>query len=204
MQRKLDPRVIRTRHMLRDAVVALILEKGYDAITIQDITDRAGLRRATFYLHYKDKEELMLSILGETFDALVCEMDKLRVQMLSPEAELAMHRIVFRHAQENADLYRSILSGHGAPTITRYIREYLEKNFLKEFKERHPGVEPALPIDVLAAYSATLKLNMVTWWLEQGMPYSAEEMATMCARLTITGMAGAFSPAPEDAASVRI
>ncbi len=72
--KKLDPRVVRTRQMLRDALVATILDKGYDATNIQDITERAGLRRATFYLHYRDKEELLLSMLHDTVDELIEQM----------------------------------------------------------------------------------------------------------------------------------
>jgi AcrR family transcriptional regulator len=194
MERKTDPRVIRTRHMLRDALIALILEKGYDELTIQDITDRADLRRATFYLHYKDKEELLMAILGETFDSLVCEIDKLNIMMITPDAEYSMHLVILKHAQANANLYLSILSGHGAATITRYVREYLAQNFMKEFSTRNPDLQPTMPIDVLATFAATLKFNLALWWLEQGMPYPAEQMAEMCAKLTLNGMSGALSP----------
>ncbi|MCC7448057.1 MAG: TetR/AcrR family transcriptional regulator [Anaerolineae bacterium] len=194
MQRKTDPRVIRTRHMLRGALIALILDKGYDAISIQDITDKAGLRRATFYLHYKDKEELLFSILSETFDELVCQIDQLQLQLVSPEAEMAMNRIIFKHAQENADLYRSILGGHGASTTIRYIREYLAQAFLKELEEHQPEQTLVMPVDVLANYTATIKLNMAIWWLEQGMPYSPEQMAEMCTQLTLNGTRAVFEP----------
>jgi len=194
MQRKTDPRVIRTRHMLRDALIALILDKGYDAISIQDITDRAGLRRATFYLHYKDKEELLFSILSETFDELVCQIDQLRLQLVTPEAETAMNRIIFQHAQDNADLYRSILGGHGASTTMRYIREYLSRTFIKELEACWPEQTLVMPVDVLANYAATIKLNMAIWWLEQGMPYPAEQMAEMCMQLTLNGARAAFEP----------
>jgi AcrR family transcriptional regulator len=67
-QKRLDPRVVRTRQMLRDALVSLIEEKGFDAITIQDIADRAGLNRATFYLHYRDKQELLVKSLRDAID----------------------------------------------------------------------------------------------------------------------------------------
>ncbi len=194
MQRKTDPRVIRTRHMLRDALVALILEKGFDAITIQDITDKAGLRRATFYLHYRDKEELLFAILAETFDELRCQIDALRMQLASPEAERAMNLAIFRHAQENADLYRSILGGHGASTTIRYIREYLARTFLKELEEHRPDQKLVIPVDVLANYAATIKLNMALWWLEQGMPYPPEQMADLCTRLTLNGSRAAYEP----------
>src|SRR3954469_22407113 len=163
--RKTDPRVIRTRQMLRDALISLILKTGYDDITIQDITDRAGLRRATFYLHYKDKEELLFAILEETFDELVCKIDQLRMQLITPEAEMAMHLVIFRHAQENADLYRSILGGHGASTTIRYVREYLARTFTKEIKECTPELQLVMPVDVLATFTASVKLNMAIWWL---------------------------------------
>src|ERR1041385_2364465 len=68
---KMDRRKVRTRQMLRDALIALILEKGYDTTTVEDITNRANLGRATFYLHYRDKDELLLHTLEATFDELV-------------------------------------------------------------------------------------------------------------------------------------
>ena len=66
--KRLDPRVVRTRQMLRDALVSLIAEKGFDALTVQDIADRATLNRATFYLHYQDKHELLINSLRDAID----------------------------------------------------------------------------------------------------------------------------------------
>ena len=57
---KTDRRIQRTRQFLRTALLELIKEKGYDAISIEEITERANVGRATFYLHYKDKEDLLL------------------------------------------------------------------------------------------------------------------------------------------------
>src|SRR5215468_5244059 len=98
MQRT-DPRVIRTRQMLRDAMVATILEKGYDATSIQDITERAGLRRATFYLHYRDKEELMVSMIHDTIDDLIGKMQMSPQDILSPDIHRAGEVITFLHVQ---------------------------------------------------------------------------------------------------------
>jgi AcrR family transcriptional regulator len=66
--RKIDPRIERTREMLRNALMALIQEKGFDAISVQDITERARLNRATFYLHYRDKQDLLIRTNEEVFD----------------------------------------------------------------------------------------------------------------------------------------
>jgi len=58
-QDKLDPRVLRTRHLLENAFESLIGEKGFQAITVQDIAARAGVNRATFYAHFDDKYDLL-------------------------------------------------------------------------------------------------------------------------------------------------
>lgn len=185
---RIDPRKVRTRHMLRDALIALILRKGYDAITIQDITDEAGLRRATFYLHYRDKEDLLFAMLREVFDTLKARFDETRLPILTHEAEMQAHLIVFQHASENADLYRTILEGRGSTIIVRYIRDYVATIIRANVLNSTQDKPPVIPIEVLATYLAAVKLNMVTWWLEAGMPYTVEEMAAMCTRLTMEGV----------------
>src|SRR5688572_15174255 len=72
---KIDRRIQRTRQSLRTALLELIKKKGYDAISIEEITECANVGRATFYLHYKDKEDLLL----EEFS----EMANEKVQVLS-------------------------------------------------------------------------------------------------------------------------
>lgn len=194
--RPTDPRVIRTRQMLRDALIALILEHGYDAISIGDITERAGLRRATFYLHYGDKEELLFTMLQETFDELVRNLDRVASKAFSREKMLAGDLIIFRHAQDNADLYRTILGGHGAALILRYVREYMAADFRRHLLSLPEKAIP-IPIDVLVNYLTAAKLNTVTWWLEAGMPYPPERMAEMCTDLALNGLLRVFGAAAE-------
>ena len=180
--------------MLREALIAAILDKGYDAANIQDITDRAGLRRATFYLHYRDKEELLLSVMRETLDELIAKIDAVSGHLLRGERE-AEELIAFQHAQENADLYRAILSGKGAAEILGGIRDHLAARIREKCLAERPGVELAIPIDVVANYMAAVKLNMIIWWLDQGMPYPPEQMAAMCAHLVWEGADGILEPA---------
>ncbi len=74
--KKSDRRVSRTRRSLREALMSLILEKGYDAVTIEDITTRADTGRTTFYLHYRDKEELLLESINEVVDGLFTQISQ--------------------------------------------------------------------------------------------------------------------------------
>lgn len=195
MVKKTDPRVIRTRQMLREALIATLLEKGYDATNIQDITDRAGLRRATFYLHYHDKEELLLSVMHDTLDELMKKMEAGSGHLLSAETLPAEELIAFQHAQERADLYRAILSGQGAVEIMRGIRDHLASRIRDKCLTEHSEADLPVPIEVLANYMAAVKLNMIIWWLDKGMPYTPEQMAQMCTRLVLEGAGSMLEPA---------
>src|SRR5258706_975527 len=106
--KKLDPRVVRTRQMLREALIASILEKGYDATSIQDITDRAGLRRATFYLHYADKDKLMFSLIRDMLDDLMAKIEQQSSRSFNAASQGSEDLFTFLHVQQHADLYRAV------------------------------------------------------------------------------------------------
>ena len=112
--RPLDRRIQRTRPLLQDALFRLISERGYEHITIADITEQANLGRTTFYLHYRDKEDL----LQESIKALLHDLH-LDVE---PETEepctyhMASVRI-FQHVARRQQLYRAMFKEAG-PTRT--------------------------------------------------------------------------------------
>ena len=191
---KLDRRIIRTRGLLRDALMALILEKGYEAVTIQEITERANLGRATFYLHYKDKEELLVSSLETVFDELVATLDP---PVISQQLNNTPIMAVFTHAKENSDLYRVLLSGEGSAKIYRRIQDYIAKEAIDRFFPFLPKERP-FPDDLLANYLAGSLLALTAWWLENEMPYPAEEMTNTFRQLTFLGLGNAIGLIPSD------
>ena len=188
MNQRVDRRVQRTRLLLSEALQALILEQGYDATTVLEITERANIGRATFYLHYKDKEELLLSSLEGVFDDLVRHLEASPSQdwRLIGQGGVAL---AFEHAAENANLYRIIFSGHGAWSISRRIRDYIASYAKQIFEnaQAEEGLQPQLPADILANYIAASLLGLIAWWLEHDMPYSAEEMGEMFQLLNFQG-----------------
>ncbi len=107
-----DRRVRRTRRLLRDALVSLVLERGYAGITVEDITDRADLGRATFYSHYTDKDDLLGQVVSDLADDL-----QERLGPLIPASSIGFTGKpvleMFRHAAEERDVYRVILRGEG-------------------------------------------------------------------------------------------
>lgn len=183
MEVTIDRRKQRTRKMLRDALLTLIIERGFDDLTIEDITNQADLRRATFYLHYRDKEELLMTVLRETFAELMRQLEPLRAKdRLAGKTQLETFIVMFRHVGENSDLYRVILNGQGGPRIMREIRQYLADYIQKALRSR------PIPADVIANTIVGAELGVMTWWLDTGKPYPPDFMAEMLHRLLLKGV----------------
>lgn len=188
-----DRRVSRTRRQLRDALMALILERGYNAVTIEDITQRADLGRTTFYLHYRDKEELLI----ESLEAIAQELKAQVEQQLSQRMESGQIRanpvaVAFRHVDENRNLYRIILKGEGSSKVASRIREIIEEGALEFFTQhiRDMMVDPPeLPKGLVAGYFASALMGFITLWLEKELPYRGDEAADIFMTLFFRGAA---------------
>jgi AcrR family transcriptional regulator len=199
---KPDRRVNRTRRLLRAALMALILEKGYDAVTVEDITQRADLGRTTFYLHYKDKEELLLESIETTAQDLKAQITRLLSESAAPlgsdplqaqpgaQASLPIY-LVFQHAADNADLYHIILKGEGATKTANLLHDIISTAAAEFFTRRTAreglSVQPTLPVEIISNYFAGSLLAIITWWLERKMPYTAQQMTEMFIQLFFQG-----------------
>lgn len=121
-----DRRIIRTKEAIRNALVALIEEKGFDALSVKDITAKANINRGTFYLHYKDKFDL----LDKTLEEVTKDMENiiLKITTLST-ADFVDTRIpltivvrLFEYFNDNASLMQAILSTKGNYALQTQIK----------------------------------------------------------------------------------
>ena len=198
---KIDRRVQRTRQALRKVLLELIKEKGYDSISVEEITRRANLGRATFYLHYKDKEDLLVdefneivnerarTLSGIPFSAWLPDLENPdRTTENKPAPPLLM---VFQHVANHADLYRILLKNEKSDRIFERIRKIITQaitEFMRTKIENDPiPILFEVPIDLLSAYFSGALLSCVDWWLEQETSYSPEEMTRMFQRLFFPG-----------------
>jgi AcrR family transcriptional regulator len=180
----MDKRKQRTRQYLRDALLELILEQGYDSITVQEITDRANLGRATFYLHFKDKEELLATSLAEIIEELTARMRQIfSIERIINGSE-PPSMIAFQHAAENRNLYRVMLHSQIAGSVLSQIRNMIAVNVKAQLQIVLPDAELPVPIDILAQHVAGSLLALLGWWLETESSYTPLEMARMLNKLT--------------------
>lgn len=187
-----DPRQERSRQILRDALIELVAEMPYDAITITDISQRARVARKTFYAHYEDKDALLLDCVAPLLHSLAAGIPNTDVHTLLAD-DKPLSYPAFKHVQEHAAFYRALLSEHGSARFIVYLLDFLTRNSY----ERHQFLWQAAPrITVepmlIAHFLAGALLNSIRWWLEQDCQPSAETMAYSFSQLAAPGALAAL------------
>jgi AcrR family transcriptional regulator len=168
-----------TRKLLIQAALQLVLEKGFDSISIQDITDRADLGRGTFYIHFKDKEEVVWTAFRDLFQDLEQEAHK-QLDRRMPKVEYYGLLNIFRHAEKNRDLYRVMFGGQGSSVLTARAQDFLAKAFLFDIRQApEPEINFNIPQEVEAQILTGMISRLLYWWLETPNPYTPEQMAGM-------------------------
>jgi AcrR family transcriptional regulator len=182
---KTDARVRRTRDALGDALIALMQEKPFDTITIQEVLDRAHVSRSTFYSHYSDKDDLLMSDAEEFFEALSTALSAHgdKSDRVFPVREFFTHLadvqpffkalVKSGRFQENMELAR----GHFARGIERRLAELPRAQSILE-SER----------SAIAFTHAGALLSLLTWWLDRGMREPPEQMDELFHRMVWNGV----------------
>lgn len=184
MSQQQNVRVKRTQKLLREALIELIEERGFDGVTIGELTSRAMVSRAAFYRTYQDKYDLVEQIFEEAMSGLLGSVANMDAGQHPPRVWVAF----FEHIAAYARLYHALLGRKGSPWFVWKMRSALAE-LVKEHERVPNGPAPAArPVFVFVdtfvpdLVSAML-VEAITWWLEQRMPYTPEEMALRCARL---------------------
>jgi AcrR family transcriptional regulator len=167
-----DRRSRRTRRMLGNALVELMVEKRYDTITVQEIIDRANVGRSTFYAHYMDKEDLLQSQTAEVVASLSHLMDQgIGSNRIVPSLEF------LRHVREFYPHIRALARGRAIETVLKTMQAQLSLHVEARLaRYMPPDHVPTVPLPVIAQYVAGVLLTLLRWWLEREMPESPEQL----------------------------
>ena len=187
MEKKIvDRRVQRTRQLLQDAMVALILEKGYEAVTVQDVIDRANVGRSTFYSHFQDKESLFLS----EFEAMRTQFEKfLMGQTVTDESPWGLSLMMFQHAQNQRQLYKALVGKQGGNIAFANIQKYLTGMLNDHLEPQFKGKKNVkIPPEIMAHYLVSSFMSLLTWWLDHDLPYTANQINDMYRQVTQPGV----------------
>ncbi|MFP7296456.1 TetR/AcrR family transcriptional regulator [Neobacillus niacini] len=181
--KKVDRRILRTRQMLKDALISLITEKEFTAISITDIINRSDLNRSTFYAHFRDKDDLLSCIIDELIEGLVksmqvpCTIDQTKLNEYCRPTHATIQ--LFTYVEDNADYFKTMLNNQRVPQLSQRISDTLYKFYKKEI-ENKPEYEDQLIINkgFFACYLTSVVVGFVYHWLVvTDMKYSTDFIA---------------------------
>ncbi|MFJ8258415.1 TetR/AcrR family transcriptional regulator [Peribacillus asahii] len=191
----MDLRVIRTRESIRDALVELIEEKGFEAISVKDITTRAKINRGTFYAHYQDKFDLMTKCEEE----VMLEMSRIAKQNF-PSVIAALETnsptitpfplviLIFEYLNENSRFMKAVLGPKGDLSFQTRLKDFMWKTLFGNNSEALVKEENLLvPGQYLASYIASAHIGVIQQWLNSGRKESPQEMARILSTITANG-----------------
>jgi AcrR family transcriptional regulator len=167
-----DRRVQQTNTRLREAFISLVRERGYEAVAIRDVVERAGVGRSTFYTHFGDLEELHEQWLKD-FSA----------QSNAGRPLLDFAHSFLEHAKDRRGAWHGLGRKRGGASIQRRFRQHLLALAQAEVKQIVPRQRPAV-IDATSRYLAGGFAEVLFWWIEGTAKISHAEVDEIFHRLT--------------------
>ncbi|MBO9607457.1 MAG: TetR family transcriptional regulator C-terminal domain-containing protein [Paenibacillaceae bacterium] len=176
-----DPRVVRTRHMLKTALVELLEEMDIDKISVNRIAERATINRVTFYLHYKDIPDMMEKMADEMIDDFQRILHESPEKAVSKEeSDLQLMTRLLEHIADNVKFFKVVLASKRTPIFTermlRMLTELVTDKVERQLDERF-FAESGIRKDIVIWYGASALIGTIVSWLRKDMPYSPQFLA---------------------------
>ncbi len=185
---KVDKRTLRTQEALRDALLELIIERGYENSSVQDILDRARIGRATFYTHYGSKEDLLKRSLDVLHEHLIGEWKASSKAGARAEAPLGFSLTFFRHVDGHRKLYRAIVGRESGAIVDRQMRRLLADLVKLEISSPGRKSQNDIRADMAAQYVVGALMSTVTWWLDRNIKFSPEQLDGLFRQMTLPAL----------------
>jgi AcrR family transcriptional regulator len=190
---KKDRRVERTQQLVREAMLALIREKGFEALTVQEIIDRANVGRATFYAHFDNKDDLLVS----GFEDLRASLKARQREGWSSgrtveQRALAFSQHFFEHTQEYRDVFRTMVGKRSGALVERMLHKLVVDLVREDVREALPRTDNAgVPPEALVQFIAGALFGVLTWWLDGKTRLSVTEVDALFRRLAVPALKAA-------------
>ncbi|WP_106498398.1 TetR/AcrR family transcriptional regulator [Lentibacillus sp. Marseille-P4043] len=174
---KLDPRIIRTRQLLRNAFIELLQEMDIEKISVNSLTKRAGVNRVTFYLHYQDITDMMEKLADDMIVDISNVLDQATI-IQQPTEKLDWEKMMaefLEHIAEDANFYKTILSTKGIPIFRNRLLMLLEDRIIYGVERRGSDSrihKAGIQKDILIWYDSAALIGVIIAWLRNDMPYT--------------------------------
>jgi len=171
--------------------MALIQEKGFEALSVQDIIDRANVGRATFYAHFDSKEDLLASGIENLRESLKERQRQGRLAAGSDERVFAFSRELFTHANEHRTVFRAMVGKRSGAVVQQLLQKMLVDLVRDEVKTTWAGVENDSPVEAVSQFIGGGLFGLLLWWGNGRMRIPVEDVDSMFRRLAIPSLKAA-------------
>jgi len=166
-----DPRVIRTRHLIRDAFVDLLQENELEKITVNRIAERATINRVTFYLHYRDIPDLLEKIADDKINEIRAIVQDLPNQSSSKDMDWSLLLKMLEYIAENSKFYTVLLASKRFPLFTERLMNVMVELITNRAEKRSKSTS-RVPTEIATWYGSSAFIGTIVCWLRNGMPYT--------------------------------
>ena len=176
MEKKVDRRVIKTRRQLKKGLAALMKEKSVNQITVKELVEEVDINRSTFYLHFKDIQDLLREI-EENMEAQIKRAIEEHPIVSGNENAFYFIEDMFRVLDEEREISKALIGPNGDMGFIHRIERIIKENSRGTLEKMFPGKKE----DLIYFYAFCLSgcLGLVKVWLNEGEEKSPEEMAQM-------------------------
>ncbi|UOQ48625.1 TetR/AcrR family transcriptional regulator [Gracilibacillus caseinilyticus] len=177
---KVDPRIIRTRQLLRDAFIDLLLEMDIKKISVNRLAERATINRVTFYLHYKDITDMMDKMADDMVEDISSVIEEARINRTSKQPTGEVLSKCLEHIAANANFYKVVLTTRGVPVFKDRLMQLLVDKIMSGIENRGNesfAEKASIQKEILIWYDSSALIGTIVAWLRNDMPYSPNYLA---------------------------
>lgn len=198
MKKAEDRRIQKTRKLLHEAVISLMLEKRYEDISVQDILDLANVGRSTFYMHFQNKDELLTSGVHQDLRTMLkTAQEKAPAVSGRPyESIIGFSLTMFEHAFEYRGVWKAMLGSRAGAIVRHNMQEVLadliRDAYKKEFQRRRKTISE-VPFELMVHFLASTFMSVMSWWLNHKSPIPPKAIDDIFRALVVPGLTADLS-----------
>ncbi|PQP81317.1 TetR family transcriptional regulator [Paenibacillus sp. PCH8] len=177
-----DPRILRTRKLIRDAFVDLLQEMDIEKLSVNRIAERATINRVTFYLHYRDITDMMEKMADEMIEHIEQIIEEYAPHFESGTSDEGWPVLVkvLEHFAEHSKFYRVVLASKRTPIFTERLLKLLTRLVTAKVEREEVGsalAEAGIHKEIAIWYSSSALIGTIIAWLRKDMPYAPHFLA---------------------------
>jgi AcrR family transcriptional regulator len=201
-----DLRTLRTRKIIKNSFIDLLNMKSFDSLTVNEISNKAMINRATFYRHFDDKYDLLMEILQESMEEMMRNVGSIEENMyifsnhpdFSGTTDSLLYKNVeflssfFEYFEKNRKVFKPLLGENGSIWFSSEMNKYLSKFWISRIKSEEKYYKQTSQNGIISVETASIWLahsvvSILGWWLNKGTEIPAETMAKSILSIIVQG-----------------